>query len=163
MSSTPSHQNPPNPPAPHYRKPGWFTRHVLNPTVAGLTRAGISVWGSRVLEVKGRTTGQPHRIPVNVLDLDGRQFLVSARGNGQWVRNVRAAGGHLDLLVGRRRQEWVATELPDEAKVEVLRAYLRRWKAEVGVFFDGVDANSTDEEIGSIAAKHPVFVLAAAA
>jgi deazaflavin-dependent oxidoreductase (nitroreductase family) len=163
VSSTPSHQDSPNQPVPHYRKPGWFTRHVLNPTVAGLTRAGISVWGSRVLEVKGRTTGQAHRIPVNLLELDGRQYLVSARGNGQWVRNVRAAGGHLDLLVGRRRQEWVATELPDEAKVEVLRAYLRRWKAEVGVFFDGVDANSTDEEIGSIAAKHPVFVLAPAA
>ncbi|HXA34630.1 MAG TPA: nitroreductase/quinone reductase family protein [Acidimicrobiales bacterium] len=163
MSSTPSHQDPPNPSAPHYRKPGWFTRHVLNPTVAGLTRAGISVWGSRVLEVKGRTTGQPHRIPVNLLDLDGRQYLVSARGNGQWVRNVRAARGHLDLLVGRRRQEWVATELPDDAKVEVLRAYLRRWKAEVGAFFDGVDANSTDQEIRSIAAKHPVFVLAPAA
>jgi hypothetical protein len=57
----------------------------------------------------------------------------------------------------------VATELPDDAKVDILRAYLRRWKAEVGVFFDGIDANSTDEEIRSIAAKHPVFVLAPAA
>jgi deazaflavin-dependent oxidoreductase (nitroreductase family) len=136
---------------------------VFNKTVAGLTRAGISVWGSRVLEVKGRTTGQPHRIPVNLLDLDGRQYLVSARGNGQWVRNVRAADGHLDLLVGRRRQEWVATELPDTDKVDVLRAYLRRWKAEVGVFFDGIDANSSDADIQAIAAKHPVFMLAPAA
>jgi deazaflavin-dependent oxidoreductase (nitroreductase family) len=162
MSPTPSHQDSPDTPVPHYRKPGWFTRHVLNPTVAGLTRVGISVWGSRVLEVKGRTTGQPHRIPVNLLDLDGRQYLVSARGNGQWVRNVRAAHGQLDLLVGRRRQASVATELPDEAKVDILRAYLRRWKAEVGVFFDGVDADSSDEEIQAIASKHPVFVLASA-
>lgn len=160
MSSTPSNQDSPQTPGPHYNKPGWFTQYVANKLVAGLTRAGVSIWGSRVLEVKGRTTGQPHRIPVNLLDFDGRQYLVSARGNGQWVRNVRAALGRLDLLVGRRRQEWVATELPDEAKVEVLRAYLRRWKAEVGVFFDGVDANSSDEEIRAIAAKHPVFVLA---
>jgi deazaflavin-dependent oxidoreductase (nitroreductase family) len=159
MSSTPSNQESPQAPVPHYRKPGWFTKHVLNKAVAGLTRAGISIWGSRVLEVKGRTTGQPHRIPVNLLDLGGRQYLVSARGNGQWVRNVRAARGHLELLVGRRRQEWVATELPDDAKVDVLRAYLRRWKAEVGVFFDGVDADSSAEEIQAIAAKHPVFVL----
>ncbi|HEX4218022.1 MAG TPA: deazaflavin-dependent nitroreductase, partial [Acidimicrobiales bacterium] len=74
-------------------------------------------------------------------------------------RNVRAANGHLDLLVGRRRQEWVATELADTAKVGVLRAYLRRWKAEVGVFFDGIDANSSDDEILAIAPKHPVFLL----
>ncbi|HEX4244485.1 MAG TPA: hypothetical protein VHY77_02870, partial [Acidimicrobiales bacterium] len=67
-----------------------------------------------------------------------------------------------DLLVGRRRQEWVATELPDTDKVDVLRAYLRRWKAEVGVFFDGIDANSSDADIQAIAAKHPVFVLAPA-
>ena len=163
MSSTPSHQDSPDTPVPHYRKPGWFTQHVFNQVVAGLTRVGISIWGSRVLEVKGRTTGQPHRTPVNLLDFDGRQYLVSARGNGQWVRNVRAAGGQLDLLVGRRRQSWVATELPDDARVDILRAYLRRWKAEVGVFFEGIDANSTDEEIRSIAAKHPVFVLASAA
>jgi hypothetical protein len=97
-----------------------------------------------------------------LLDLEGRQYLVSARGNGQWVRNVRAAGGQLDLLVGRRRQSWVATELPDDAKVDILRAYLRRWKAEVGVFFDGVDADSSAEEILAIAVKHPVFVLAPA-
>jgi deazaflavin-dependent oxidoreductase (nitroreductase family) len=162
MSSTPSHQDSPDTPINHYRKPGWFTRHLLNPMVAGLTRIGISVLGSRVLEVKGRTSGQPHRIPVNLLDLDGRQYLVSARGNGQWVRNVRAAQGHLDLLVGRRRQEWVATEVPDDAKVDILRAYLRRWKAEVGMFFDGVDADSSTEEVLAIAAKHPVFVLAPA-
>lgn len=162
MSSTPSNQESAKAPVPHYRQPGWFTKHVFNNVVAGLTHAGISIWGSRVLEVKGRTTGQPHRIPVNLLDLDGRQYLVSARGNGQWVRNVRAARGHLELLVGRRRQEWVATELPDDAKVDVLRAYLRRWKAEVGVFFDGVDADSSDEEIQAIAPKHPVFVLAPA-
>jgi deazaflavin-dependent oxidoreductase (nitroreductase family) len=132
---------------------------VFNNVVAGLTRAGISIWGSRVLEVQGRTTGQPHRIPVNLLDLDGHQYLVSARGNGQWVRNVRAAHGHLDLLIGRRRQAWVAAEVPDDAKVDILRAYLRRWKAEVGVFFDGVDADSSTEEIRAIADKHPVFVL----
>ncbi|MGA7416922.1 MAG: nitroreductase/quinone reductase family protein [Acidimicrobiales bacterium] len=163
MSSTPSSQQPSPQPAPHYRKPGWFTQHVFNQAVAGLTRAGISIWGSRVLEVKGRTTGEAHRIPVNLLDLDGRKYLVSARGNGQWVRNVRAADGRLDLLVGRRRQAWIASEVPDDAKADILRAYLRRWKAEVGVFFDGIDADSSDEEIGAIAAKHPVFVLAPAA
>ena len=145
---------------PHYRKPGWFTKHVFNNAVAGLTRLGISVLGSRVLEVRGRTTGEPRRTPVNLLTIAESQYLVSPRGEGQWVRNVRAAGGRLDLLLGRRRTHYVATELVDDEKVPVIRAYLKRWKAEVGVFFDGVGPDSSDGEIVAIAPKHPVFVLA---
>ncbi len=143
----------------HYREPGWFTRNVANRVVAGLTRAGISVWGSRVLEVPGRTSGVPRRVPVNLLRLEGRDYLVSARGTGSWVRNVRAADGSLTLLLGKRRERRHATELPDADKVPVLRAYLAKWKAEVGAFFDGVDAKSSDQQIAAIAAKHPVFVL----
>jgi deazaflavin-dependent oxidoreductase (nitroreductase family) len=145
--------------SPHYRQPGWFTRNVFNRAVAVLTRLGLSVWGSRVLEVPGRKTGEPRRTPVNLLALDGQQYLVSPRGHGQWVRNVRANDGHLDLLLGRRRTHYVATEVADADKSDVLRAYLRRWKAEVGVFFDGVDASSSDEQLQAIAPKHPVFAL----
>lgn len=145
--------------APHYRQPGWFTRRVFNPAVAGLTRLGVSVWGSRVLEVPGRKTGEPRRNPVNLLAYEGRQYLVSPRGHGQWVRNVRANDGRLDLLLGRRRTHYVASELADAEKPEVLRAYLRRWKAEVGQFFDGVDADASDEELAAIAPRHPIFLL----
>jgi hypothetical protein len=144
---------------PHYRRPGWFTRHVSNPLVSGLTGLGVSVLGSRVLEVRGRTSGEMRRIPVNLLTLDGKQYLVSARGVGDWVRNVRAADGQLDLLVGKRRERRRAVELADADKVPVLRAYLKRWKAEIGVFFDGVSADSTEEQIAAIAHKHPAFVL----
>jgi deazaflavin-dependent oxidoreductase (nitroreductase family) len=143
----------------HYRRPGVVTRHVFNRLVAGLTRLGISVWGSRVLEVPGRRTGAPRRIPVNLLHLDGRRYLVSPRGEGDWVRNVRANAGRLALLLGRRRTDFVATELRDVDKVAVLRAYLKRWKAEVGVFFGGTDASSSDEELLAIAGRHPVFLL----
>lgn len=143
----------------HYREPGWFNRHVFNPAIAFLTRRGISIWGSRVLEVRGRTTGEPRRTPVNLLTYEGRQYLVSPRGEGQWVRNARAAGGHVATLLGERREEWVGHELADADKVPVLRAYLRRWKAEVGAFFDGITADSTDDEIAAIASRHPVFRL----
>jgi deazaflavin-dependent oxidoreductase (nitroreductase family) len=145
----------------HYRAPGWFTRNVFNRAVAGLTRLGISVMGSRVLETTGRTSGLPRRTPVNLLRLDGREYLVSPRGHGQWVRNVRAAGGRLTLLLGRRRQAYVARELAldDPATVTVLRAYLRKWKAEVGVFFEGVGPDSSDAELAAIAGKHPIFEL----
>ena len=144
---------------PHYRPPGWFTRNVFNNVVAGLTRVGISIWGSRVLEVKGRTTGQVRRTPVNLLKFGPDDYLVSARGEGQWVRNVRADDGKLDLLVGWRRQHYSAVEVDNEQKAPILRAYLTKWKAEVGVFFDGVGPDSSDAEISAIASRHPVFVL----
>ncbi|MHB1511352.1 MAG: nitroreductase/quinone reductase family protein [Acidimicrobiales bacterium] len=143
----------------HYRKPGWFTQHVLNRAVILLTRVGISVWGSRILEVTGRSSGETRRVPVNLLSLDGKKYLVSARGTGQWVRNVRAAEGHLDLILGPRRQHCVATELTNDEQPPVLRAYLRRWKAEVGVFFEGVTADSTDDELRAIGPDHPVFAV----
>jgi len=146
----------------HYQRPGWFTQQVFNRLVGWLTRRGVSVWGSRVLEVPGRTSGEPRRVPVNLLNHDGQAYLVSPRGHGQWVRNVRANEGRLDLLLGRRRTHHVAHELADADKVDVLRAYLRRWKLEVGQFFDGVDADSSTEALLRIAPNHPVFLLDAA-
>lgn len=144
---------------PHYKEPGWFTRNVFNRVVAGLTRLGISVLGSRVLEVRGRTSGEPRRVPVNLLTYEGADYLVAPRGETQWVRNVRADEGRLTLLVGKKRDERVAVELADDAKADVLRAYLKRWKAEVGVFFEGVGPDSADEELAAIAPRHPVFRL----
>ena len=145
--------------ADHYRRPGWFTRYVFNSAVAGLTRLGISVLGSRVLEVTGRKSGQPRRTPVNLLTFEGNQYLVSPRGVTQWVRNVRAGDGKVTLLLGRTRDERSATELDDSKKAPILRAYLKRWKAEVGVFFDGVGPDSSDEQLAAIAPQHPVFRL----
>jgi deazaflavin-dependent oxidoreductase (nitroreductase family) len=143
----------------HYQAPGWFTRNVFNKLIVGLTRVGVSVAGSRILEVEGRMTGELRRTPVNLLTLGGEEYLVSPRGEGQWVRNVRAANGHLELLVGRRRTAYSAHEVPDGEKVEILRAYLKRWKAEVGVFFGGVGPDSPEDAIAAIANKHPVFNL----
>jgi deazaflavin-dependent oxidoreductase (nitroreductase family) len=142
--------------APHVRKPGWFTVNVLNRAVAWSTRRGISVWGSRVLEVKGRKSGQWRRTPVNVLTLDGERYLVAPRGHVQWTYNMRAAGGGR-LLLGKRVEEFTATEVSDDDKPELLRAYLKRWKAEVGVFFGGVGPDSSPEELRATAPRHPVF------
>jgi deazaflavin-dependent oxidoreductase (nitroreductase family) len=139
-----------------YLRPGWFTTNVFNRLVAALTRLGISVVGSRVLEVRGRTSGQPRRTPVNLLTFEGRRYLVAPRGNTQWVRNLRVSGEG-QLLVGRRSESFTATELPDDEKPALLRAYLKRWKFEVGIFFDGVGPDSSDDEMRRAAPGHPVF------
>jgi len=141
-----------------YVQPGWFTRNVFNRLVAAGTRMGLSIWGSRVLEVRGRTSGQPRTTPVNLLSFEGSRYLVAPRGVTQWVRNLRVAGEGT-LRLGRRSERFRATEIADSEKVPVLRAYLKRWKLEVGVFFDGVGADATDAELERIAANHPVFRL----
>jgi len=142
--------------AARFQRPGWFTTHVLNGIVAGLARAGISVAGSRVLEVPGRTSGTARRTPVNVLVHDGRWYLVAPRGHTQWVRNLRASGQGR-LLLGRRAEPFTATELSDAEKTPLLRAYLKRWKFEAGMFFEGVGPDSPEEDFRRIAPDHPVF------
>ena len=142
--------------SPRYVQPGWFTRTVFNPTVAWLTRAGFSVWGSRELRVRGRTSGEWRTTPVNLLAHDGERYLVAPRGHTQWVKNLRVAGEG-ELRVGHHTEAFRAEEVADDAKVEILRAYLKRWKLEVGVFFDGVSATSPDAELRRIAPDHPVF------
>jgi deazaflavin-dependent oxidoreductase (nitroreductase family) len=141
-----------------YQEPGWFTRNVFNKAIAGLTKAGLSVAGSRVLEVKGRKSGEWRRTPVNLLDLEGERYLVSPRGNTQWARNMRAAGGGR-LALGRKTEDFKATEVPPEQAAPLLRAYLNKWKWEVGAFFDGVGPDASDDELRRIAPDHPAFKL----
>ncbi len=148
------------PAAAHFqrKRPGWFTAHVFNPLVAAVTGMGVSLMGSRVLEVTGRSSGKPRRTPVNLLSFDGERYLVAPRGETQWVRNLRASGQGR-LLLGRRGERFAAVEVGDEQKPPILRAYLKRWKAEVGVFFDGVGPDSSEQQLQAQAPKHPVFRL----
>ena len=140
----------------HYGAPGWFTRNVFNRAIAFLTRRGVSVWGSRELRVRGRKTGEWRTVPVNLLTIGDQEYLVAPRGHTQWVRNLRVAGTG-ELRVGRSAEAFRGRELSDEEKAPVLRAYLKRWKVEVGAFFDGVGPDSSDAEILAIADKHPAF------
>jgi len=144
--------------AEHYQRPGWVTTNVFNRLVAALTRMGISLYGSRILEVKGRKSGEWRQTPVNLLRFEGAEYLVAPRGQTQWVKNLRATGQGR-LRVGRRTETFSAAELADDDKPPLLRAYLKKWKFEVGVFFGGVGPDSPDEVLRRIAPDHPVFRL----
>jgi deazaflavin-dependent oxidoreductase (nitroreductase family) len=141
---------------PRFQEPGWFTKNVFNRIVAGLSRLGISLAGSRVLEVKGRKSGEWRQTPVNPLDFEGERYLVAPRGHAQWVRNMRVSGGGR-LVHGRRAEEFTAVEIPEDERPDLLRAYLKKWKWEVGAFFDGVGPDSSDEELRRVAPNHPAF------
>src|ERR1043165_7889298 len=132
-----------------YIRPDWFPRHIFNPIVHWLTRVGVSVYGSRVLAVRGRKSGQWRTTPVNLLEFQGQRYLVAPRGVTEWVRNIRASGGG-ELRLGPRQQPIRVTELADAEKPALLRHYLQRWKWEAGQFFEGVDANAPDSEIARI-------------
>jgi hypothetical protein len=76
--------------AEHYQRPDWFTKNIFNRVVAALTRAGISVAGSRVLEVRGGKSGEWRRTPVNVMTLDGTRYSGSLRRRPHAPPGLRA-------------------------------------------------------------------------
>ncbi|WP_040801945.1 nitroreductase/quinone reductase family protein [Nocardia higoensis] len=134
--------------------------NLFNGVFRWITGKGVSLYGAQLVAVRGRKSGEWRTNPVNPLTLAGERFLVAPRGHTQWVRNLRAAGGQGQLRLGKRVTPFTAVELSDEEKPPVLRAYLERWKFEVGVFFDGLDHTSSDEELLRVAAGYPVFRLA---
>lgn len=140
-----------------YVAPSIVTR-IFNLLPMGLARLGVSVWGSRTLAVRGRTSGEWRTVPVNLLEHEGVRYLVAPRGHTQWVRNLRVAGTG-ELRLGSRREIFRARELPDAEKPPILRAYLKKWAFEVNQFFQGVGADAPAADITRIAPDYPVFVI----
>jgi hypothetical protein len=132
---------------------------AANALIRWLAEMGISIAGTRALQVRGRKTGKVHGVVVNVLTVGGVDYLVSPRGNTQWARNVRAAGV-VDVGPRWRRRRLGATEVPDSAKPELLRRYLDKWYWEVKGHIAGLTPNSDDDELRSAAPSIPVFALA---
>ena len=139
-----------------YLAPDTVSRRVANPLMAALVRVGIGARGGRILHVRGRRTGEWRTTPVNPLTLAGDRYLVAPRGRTEWVRNLRVAGaGRLQL--GRRFEDFTVTELDDADKGPVIRAYLAQWALETKRFFEGLDADSSDDAIAAVAPGFPVF------
>jgi deazaflavin-dependent oxidoreductase (nitroreductase family) len=139
-----------------YLEPDAMTRRVANPLVSGLVKIGVGVRGARILQVRGRTSGEIRSVPVNPLPLDGERYLVAPRGETQWVRNIRAAGS-AELRKGRTLESIVVAEVSDADKAPIIRAYLELWAMEVGKFFDGLTKDSSDAQIDAVAPGFPVF------
>ena len=140
-------------------EPGLPTR-IFNGFVTLLSKAGLSMAGSRTLTVVGRKSGEPRTTPVNPLEFDGVTYLVAPRGTTQWVRNLRAAGEG-ELKLGRKTTRFRGEEVPDDQKLPIMKAYLDKWAWEVGTFFD-LEKDPSDESIRGIAHLHPVFRVHAA-
>lgn len=142
---------------PRYDQPNPAARAV-NEVFRRLAEAGISIAGTRSLRVRGRKTGEMRGVVVNVLTVDGREYVVSPRGNTQWARNARAAG---EVEVGSRRRRHTVrlAEVADDDKPELLRRYLKRWYWEVKGHVGGLTPESGEDELRATAPSIPVFEL----
>jgi len=138
-----------------YLRPTAIDR-AFNGVMAFLTRMGISVYGSRVLAVRGRKSGAWRTVPVNLLVHEGERYLVAPRGETEWVRNMRVAASG-ELRLGATRKPIAITELADAEKPPILRAYVQKWWFEVARFFEGVTRDASLEELRRIAPGFPVF------
>ena len=138
--------------------PGWFLRHVANPVVSILVRLGVMPARIQLLCVAGRRSGKLHAVPLTPVDLGGRTYLVSPRGEMAWVHNLRAAG-RAELRQGRRLRRITATELPVYERAAVLRQYLRENRVTVGGHFTAKGADATLSDFADEADRHPVFAV----
>jgi deazaflavin-dependent oxidoreductase (nitroreductase family) len=140
----------------HFIPPGLIAR-VVNRFYGSLTRLGLSMPYSFLLSVPGRRTGETRSLPVNLLQLNGKLFVVATRGHTEWARNARASP-KIFLTRGRLRLGFFLRELPDNDKAAVLQSYLTRFNWMAWRFFP-VRAGSPLATFEPIAARYPVFEL----
>ena len=140
-----------------YDAPSLATR-AGNELIRWLAEAGISLAGTKALRVRGRKTGKRRGVVINLLTVDGRDYVVSPRGNTQWARNARAAGA-VEMGPRWRSREVHIAEVADDAKLQLLKRYLDRWYWEVKGHVGGLTPQSNDDERRSAAPSIPVFEL----
>jgi deazaflavin-dependent oxidoreductase (nitroreductase family) len=143
----------------HFIQPS-ITARWINWLFGVLVGWGIGFSHNYLLEVQGRKSGRIYSTPVNVLDRNGKRFLVGTRGETQWARNARASG-RIWLKKGRRREAFRLRPLDDHEKPEILREYLNRHRTTVQRFFP-IPAGSPLESFSAVASNYPVFELLAA-
>lgn len=140
---------------------------VLSWGITMLLRIGvrITIFGPMMLlTVRGRKTGKPRTIPVDLHERDGRRFLIATHGEGNWVRNLRAAGEGI-LSLGWSRQAFTTAELTPEAGGPVIKDVLGPLLASQGVRGSflrqniGVTADASVNDFINAARSHPVFEL----
>src|SRR5262245_5068901 len=113
-------------------------------------RTGLS--GVETLTVHGRRSGKPRSVPVIPVEHAGTRYLVSPRGESEWVKNLRAAGGGRLTRRGRSH-DFTAEEVPVDSRPPVLAAYQEMAGRAVRGYFDQLPDP----------ADHPVFVVDAEA
>jgi deazaflavin-dependent oxidoreductase (nitroreductase family) len=143
---------------PAFREPTPIEK-FLNRVMGSLVSLGLAPSHMRLLQVRGRRSGKLYSTPVDLLELNGKLYLVAPRGRTQWVRNAEAAG-EITLKRGSDLRRFRLRALSEEEKLPILKAYLDSFKSEVQRYFP-IAAGSKSEEFISIASNYPAFELLA--
>lgn len=130
---------------------------TINKVFGFLVGLGLGLRHNYLLQVRGRKSGRVYSTPVDLLDRDGKRFLVAPRGYTQWVRNA-IASGKVSLRKGRRSEKFGTRLLSDDEKPEILKSYLDRYKLTVQRYFP-VPAGSPTEAFRPLTQEYPVFEL----
>ena len=138
-----------------YNPPSTFEK-TFNRLFGSLAGWGLAPSFIQLLQVKGRKSSKIYSTAVNLVDFEGKLFLVAPRGRTQWVRNAEAAG-EVTLKRGASRR-FRLRALDDSEKPPVLQVYLAKYKSAVGRFFP-IPPDSPVEAFASIANGYPVFEL----
>jgi deazaflavin-dependent oxidoreductase (nitroreductase family) len=139
---------------PFYNKPTPMAK-AMNAFVSWLASLGLMPGGTVTIETRGRKSGLTRSNAVIVVEVDGQRYLVAPRGETEWVRNVRAAGGEAVLRHGRRKAVRLE-ELPVEQRAAIIKPYLKKTAIATKSEF-GLDPDADISEFERIAPKHPVF------
>ena len=108
----------------HDGRPNWVAA-ALNRLGAAIHALGVARNYLVTLEVRGRRSGRVLKLPLVMVVVEGERYLVSMLGEADWVRNVRAQGGNVTLLHGRR-EEVHLEEVAANLRAPVLKLYLKR-------------------------------------
>jgi deazaflavin-dependent oxidoreductase (nitroreductase family) len=126
----------------------------INRLAARWSALGLSAKDA-VLEVRGRTSGQPRSTPVVIATVEGKRYLVSMLGPGSdWVKNVEAARGDAVLCQGRRRPVHLVGVPPAE-RAPILSEYVR--VATSGRHHLPVAVGAPLSEFQAIVDRYPVY------
>ncbi|HSP54606.1 MAG TPA: nitroreductase family deazaflavin-dependent oxidoreductase [Dehalococcoidia bacterium] len=137
-----------------YHKPSGMTK-LFNRIFGSIAGAGLMPKKNIMLETKGRKSGQTRSVPVTIVEYDGQRYLVSPRGESEWVRNVRADAGRATLRHGKRETVLLQELAPGERAL-IIQKYLRENAMATKQHF-GIDPKSDISEFERIAPLHPVF------
>ncbi len=113
-----------------YLKPAGFVRKVFNPLAM---RLGLG--GAQTLVVR-RRSGEDQVLPVIPVEHQAARYIVSTRGESDWVKNLRAAGGRGQIRRGDWSGEFVATEIPVDQRGPVIAAYRAKAGKTVESYWD---------------------------
>ena len=137
-----------------FKRPSFLDR-MVNRLFGFMVKFGFGLSHNFLLEVRGRKSGQIYSTPVNLLDYKNRKYLVAPRGNTQWVRNV-IASQKATLVKGSIRENIRLQPIADQAKAEILKAYLDTYKLTVQRYFP-IRAGSPTKEFEPLAERYPAF------